>query len=45
MIMDAQTRKMVSERWRDYGLDSIVRALCANDWSGQGPAAYNALMK
>jgi len=45
MIMDAQTRRLVSERWHDYGLDTIARALCANDWSGQGPAAYARLMK
>jgi 4-hydroxy-3-polyprenylbenzoate decarboxylase len=45
MIMDAETRRLVSERWRDYGLDSIARTLCANDWSGQGPAAYARLMK
>ncbi|MGC2649209.1 MAG: menaquinone biosynthesis decarboxylase [Candidatus Cybelea sp.] len=45
MIMDAQTRRLVSERWRDYGLDSIAGALSPNDWSGQGPGAYNALMK
>jgi 4-hydroxy-3-polyprenylbenzoate decarboxylase len=45
MIMDDQTRRLVSERWRDYGLDTIARTLCADDWSGQGPAAYARLMK
>src|SRR5579863_1145358 len=45
MLMDAETRRLVSERWRDYGLDTIARALSPNDWSGQGPAAYARLMK
>jgi 4-hydroxy-3-polyprenylbenzoate decarboxylase len=44
MIMDEATRKLVSERWRSYGLDRIERALTADDWSGQGPAAYDRLI-
>jgi 4-hydroxy-3-polyprenylbenzoate decarboxylase len=39
MIMDGETRKLVSERWRSYGLDRIERMLVADDWSGQGPKA------
>jgi 4-hydroxy-3-polyprenylbenzoate decarboxylase len=43
MIMDAATRERVTERWREYGLDKIAAALRPDDWSGQGPAAYNRL--
>jgi len=45
MIMDAATRERVSKRWREYGLDRIAAALQPDDWSGQGPAAYNRLFK
>ena len=45
MIMDAQTRVLVSERWRDYGLDAISRALRPDEWSGQGIGAYAHLME
>jgi 4-hydroxy-3-polyprenylbenzoate decarboxylase len=45
MIMDPATRKLVSERWRSYGLDKIDRALHADDWSGQGAAAYERLLR
>jgi hypothetical protein len=40
MIMDAATRHLVSERWNSYGLDKIERALCPDDWSGQGARAF-----
>jgi 4-hydroxy-3-polyprenylbenzoate decarboxylase len=39
MVMNAQTQRHVSERWSEYGLDRIERALTPDDWSGQGPAA------
>jgi 4-hydroxy-3-polyprenylbenzoate decarboxylase len=37
MVMDETTRKTVSERWQQYGLDRIEEALRADQWSGQGP--------
>jgi 3-polyprenyl-4-hydroxybenzoate decarboxylase len=45
MVMDESTRKLVSERWRAYGLDTIERALHADEWSGQGASAYARLRK
>jgi hypothetical protein len=45
MVMDSETRDRVSQRWRDYGLDTIGRALHPDDWSGQGPQAYARLMR
>jgi 4-hydroxy-3-polyprenylbenzoate decarboxylase len=43
MIMDAATRERVTKRWHEYGLDTVASALRPDDWSGQGPAAYNRL--
>ncbi len=37
MIMDEATRRLVSDRWKAYGLDRIAGALRPDDWSGQGP--------
>lgn len=46
MIMDTATRERVSKRWREYGLDRIAAAaLQPDDWSGQGPAAYDRLLR
>jgi 4-hydroxy-3-polyprenylbenzoate decarboxylase len=45
MIMDQATRSLVTERWRSYGLEKIGRSLQADDWSGQGPRAYERLMR
>jgi 4-hydroxy-3-polyprenylbenzoate decarboxylase len=45
MIMDAATNRRVSERWRAYGLDRIGTALQPDDWSGQGPRAYESLVR
>jgi 4-hydroxy-3-polyprenylbenzoate decarboxylase len=45
MIMDEATRERVSKRWREYGLDRVAGALQPDDWSGQGPVAYNRLFK
>jgi 4-hydroxy-3-polyprenylbenzoate decarboxylase len=44
MIMDAKVRAVVTKRWREYGLEAIERALRADAWSGQGPAAYARLL-
>ncbi len=44
MIMNADVRANVSKRWREYGLDAVADALQADDWSGQGPAAYARLL-
>jgi 4-hydroxy-3-polyprenylbenzoate decarboxylase len=44
MIMDDATSRLVTERWRTYGLDRIARALQTDDWSGQGPHAYERLL-
>ncbi len=41
--MDQKTKELVSKRWREYGLDKIAKSLVADDWSGQGPRAYNRL--
>jgi 4-hydroxy-3-polyprenylbenzoate decarboxylase len=45
MIMDGPTRERVTQRWQEYGLDRIAAALHGDDWSGQGLAAYNRLLK
>jgi hypothetical protein len=45
MIMDDATRQRVDKRWREYGLDGIANSLTPDEWSGQGPSAYNRLMK
>jgi 4-hydroxy-3-polyprenylbenzoate decarboxylase len=45
MIMDDATNRLVSERWRVYGLDRIKSALQADDWSGQGALAYERLAR
>lgn len=44
MIMDEQTRKRVSERWKEYGLDRIERSLQPDGWSGQGAEALKRLL-
>jgi 4-hydroxy-3-polyprenylbenzoate decarboxylase len=36
MIMDDATRKLVSERWKSYGLEHLERMLTPDSWSGQG---------
>jgi 4-hydroxy-3-polyprenylbenzoate decarboxylase len=36
-IMDEATRARVTQRWREYGLERIEKALHPDDWSGQGP--------
>jgi 4-hydroxy-3-polyprenylbenzoate decarboxylase len=44
MIMDEQTRKRVSERWKSYGLERIAASLKPDNWSGQGEAALKRLL-
>jgi 4-hydroxy-3-polyprenylbenzoate decarboxylase len=44
MIMDSGVRAHVTKRWREYGLESIASALRADEWSGQGTAAYARLL-
>ena len=43
--MDAKTKATVTKRWRDYGLDKITASLAPDGWSGQGPAAFNRLIR
>jgi 4-hydroxy-3-polyprenylbenzoate decarboxylase len=45
MVMDAQTKRLVSERWPQYGLDRVVKSLTPDAWSGQGPQAFNRLLR
>jgi len=45
IVMDTKTQQLVTKRWRDYGLDTISKALVADAWSGQGPNAYQRLMR
>jgi 4-hydroxy-3-polyprenylbenzoate decarboxylase len=44
IVMNHETRALVSKRWRDYGLDRIAKSLRPDPWSGQGEAAYDRLM-
>jgi 4-hydroxy-3-polyprenylbenzoate decarboxylase len=45
MVMDAAMQRRVSERWREYGLGAIAGKLQPDEWSGQGPRAYDRLMR
>jgi 4-hydroxy-3-polyprenylbenzoate decarboxylase len=45
MIMDDATRRLVSERWEKYGFDRVAAAFRSDEWSGQGPAAYDRLVR
>jgi 4-hydroxy-3-polyprenylbenzoate decarboxylase len=45
MIMEETTRRLVSQRWAQYGLNRIAGALTSDDWSGQGPKAYDRLVR
>lgn len=35
MVMDAGTRCLVNDRWKEYGLDRITKSLTPDAWSGQ----------
>lgn len=44
-VMEQSVRERVAERWHEYGLDAVARALRESDgWSGQGPQAYAKLV-
>jgi 4-hydroxy-3-polyprenylbenzoate decarboxylase len=43
IVMEPETRARVTQRWREFGLDKIGKALVADAWSGQGPQAYDRL--
>ncbi|MHB8147338.1 MAG: menaquinone biosynthesis decarboxylase [Vulcanimicrobiaceae bacterium] len=45
IVMDAATQALVSKRWRDYGLEGLAKTLVPDAWSGQGPSAYERLMR
>jgi 4-hydroxy-3-polyprenylbenzoate decarboxylase len=45
MIMNSDTRSLVSGRWKEYGLDRIAKSLTPNEWSGQGPSAFDRLLR
>jgi 4-hydroxy-3-polyprenylbenzoate decarboxylase len=45
IVMDGAVRDQVTKRWREFGLDRIGKALSSDEWSGQGPSAYNRLMR
>ena len=45
MVMDEQTRDLVSKRWKEYGLERALQGAQSNDWSGQGPGALERLRK
>ncbi|MBV8149748.1 MAG: menaquinone biosynthesis decarboxylase [Candidatus Eremiobacteraeota bacterium] len=45
MIVDASTKDRVTKRWHEYGLDRIDAALHGDEWSGQGPTAYERSFK
>ncbi|HYL28232.1 MAG TPA: hypothetical protein VEW74_10400, partial [Candidatus Nitrosotalea sp.] len=45
MVMNGATRRLVSQRWSAYGLDRIAEALQPDEWSGQGPSAYERLIR
>ncbi len=45
IVMNKETKALVNERWRDYGLDRTAKSLHSDTWSGQGPGAYERLMR
>ncbi|MBV9233932.1 MAG: menaquinone biosynthesis decarboxylase [Candidatus Eremiobacteraeota bacterium] len=45
MIMDDATRTLVTDRWREYGLEKLQRRLVPNAWSGQGTEAFERLLR
>jgi 4-hydroxy-3-polyprenylbenzoate decarboxylase len=45
MVMDEATRGLVSSRWKEYGLESVLqRKTISNAWSGQGADALERLL-
>jgi len=45
IVMDRQTRELVTKRWRSYGLDGWLDRASADDWSGQGSQALERLLR
>lgn len=46
MVMDEATRKLVTSRWKEYGLEGVLKRDGVPDaWSGQGPDAVRRLRK
>jgi 4-hydroxy-3-polyprenylbenzoate decarboxylase len=43
ILMDEHTRALVTQRWKEYGLEGLAAA--GNAWSGQGVAALAALLR
>jgi 4-hydroxy-3-polyprenylbenzoate decarboxylase len=45
IVMDDATRRQVTRRWSELGLDRVTRNAKANDWSGQGLRALERLLR
>jgi 4-hydroxy-3-polyprenylbenzoate decarboxylase len=46
MVMDAATRALVTARWKEYGVESILAKKSTGDaWSGQSPDALRRLLE
>lgn len=45
IVMAPDTKTIVTKRWKEYGLDKIAKSLQPDSWSGQGPEAYERLMR
>ena len=44
--MDEATRKLVTERWKEYGLTGVLERKAVEDrWSGQGHEAFRRLFE
>jgi len=45
MVMAADVRRRVSERWKEFGLERLARMSTPDAWSGQGAAALERLLR
>ncbi len=45
IVMADAMRERVTKRWKDFGLDRIAKSLVPDDWSGQGPRAFQRLVR
>ncbi|GAC1655286.1 MAG: menaquinone biosynthesis decarboxylase [Vulcanimicrobiaceae bacterium] len=45
IVMNAETRRLVDERWKEYGMDRALRTAQSDAWSGQGLEALQRLLK
>jgi len=43
--MDTTTRRLVNERWKEYGIDLSEKSVHSDNWSGQGLDALEKLLK